>query len=252
MPDHAHVTAFLAAALVLAVTPGPGIFYVLARSLGEGTRVGRALDPGDGPGRAVPRRRRRARALDAAHDLGHRLRGRPLRGRLLPRLPGRPHAARPARAGRRDAARAGRQRLPPGRHDRAAQPEDRALLPDLPAAVRPARARPRGAAAPGARHGQRGAQLVGRPRRRGARRTCPLRPARGLALGAPPASVVGVALIALGGYAAAADRAARLRASRARAPRPRARPRRRGRCAPRRPSCPSRAGGRSPSSAPGR
>jgi threonine/homoserine/homoserine lactone efflux protein len=40
VPDHAHVTAFLAAALVLAVTPGPGIFYVLARSLGEGTRVG--------------------------------------------------------------------------------------------------------------------------------------------------------------------------------------------------------------------
>jgi threonine/homoserine/homoserine lactone efflux protein len=40
MPDQAHLTAFLAAALVLAVTPGPGIFYVLARSLGEGTRVG--------------------------------------------------------------------------------------------------------------------------------------------------------------------------------------------------------------------
>jgi threonine/homoserine/homoserine lactone efflux protein len=40
MPDHAHLTAFLAAAAVLAITPGPGIFYVLARSLGEGTRVG--------------------------------------------------------------------------------------------------------------------------------------------------------------------------------------------------------------------
>jgi len=40
MPDKAHLTAFLAAALVLAITPGPGIFYVLARSLGEGTRVG--------------------------------------------------------------------------------------------------------------------------------------------------------------------------------------------------------------------
>jgi threonine/homoserine/homoserine lactone efflux protein len=40
MPDRAHLTAFLAAALVLAITPGPGIFYVLARSLGEGTRVG--------------------------------------------------------------------------------------------------------------------------------------------------------------------------------------------------------------------
>lgn len=40
MPDGAHLTAFLAAAVVLAITPGPGIFYVLARSLGEGTRVG--------------------------------------------------------------------------------------------------------------------------------------------------------------------------------------------------------------------
>jgi threonine/homoserine/homoserine lactone efflux protein len=40
MPDQAHLTAFVAAALVLAITPGPGIFYVLARSLGEGTRVG--------------------------------------------------------------------------------------------------------------------------------------------------------------------------------------------------------------------
>jgi threonine/homoserine/homoserine lactone efflux protein len=40
VPDQAHLTAFLAAALVLAITPGPGIFYVLARSLGEGTRVG--------------------------------------------------------------------------------------------------------------------------------------------------------------------------------------------------------------------
>jgi threonine/homoserine/homoserine lactone efflux protein len=40
MPDSGHLTAFLAAAVVLAITPGPGIFYVLARSLGEGTRVG--------------------------------------------------------------------------------------------------------------------------------------------------------------------------------------------------------------------
>jgi threonine/homoserine/homoserine lactone efflux protein len=40
MPDKAHLTAFFAAAVVLAITPGPGIFYVLARSLGEGTRVG--------------------------------------------------------------------------------------------------------------------------------------------------------------------------------------------------------------------
>ena len=40
MPDAAHMTAFLAAAVVLAAAPGPGLLYVLARSLGGGTRAG--------------------------------------------------------------------------------------------------------------------------------------------------------------------------------------------------------------------
>ncbi|MBV8866244.1 MAG: LysE family translocator, partial [Acidobacteriaceae bacterium] len=40
MPDQAHFSLFLAAALLLAVTPGPGIFYVLARSLAGGRREG--------------------------------------------------------------------------------------------------------------------------------------------------------------------------------------------------------------------
>jgi threonine/homoserine/homoserine lactone efflux protein len=40
MPDRAHLLAFLSAALVLALLPGPGMLYVLARSLGGGTRVG--------------------------------------------------------------------------------------------------------------------------------------------------------------------------------------------------------------------
>lgn len=40
MPDSAHLTAFLAAALVLAITPGPGMLYVLARSVGDGSRAG--------------------------------------------------------------------------------------------------------------------------------------------------------------------------------------------------------------------
>jgi threonine/homoserine/homoserine lactone efflux protein len=44
------MTAFLSAALVLAVTPGPGIVYVLARSLGEGTRVGVRSTLGTGLG----------------------------------------------------------------------------------------------------------------------------------------------------------------------------------------------------------
>jgi threonine/homoserine/homoserine lactone efflux protein len=40
MPDRVHLSLFLAAALLLAVTPGPGIFYVLARSLAGGRREG--------------------------------------------------------------------------------------------------------------------------------------------------------------------------------------------------------------------
>jgi threonine/homoserine/homoserine lactone efflux protein len=40
MPDSAHLSAFLFASLLLAITPGPGIFYVLARSLAGGKREG--------------------------------------------------------------------------------------------------------------------------------------------------------------------------------------------------------------------
>jgi threonine/homoserine/homoserine lactone efflux protein len=40
MIDQHHLVIFLAAAVVLAVTPGPGIFYVLARTLAGGRREG--------------------------------------------------------------------------------------------------------------------------------------------------------------------------------------------------------------------
>ena len=40
MVDHRLFLVFLAAALILAVTPGPGIFYVLARTLAGGRRDG--------------------------------------------------------------------------------------------------------------------------------------------------------------------------------------------------------------------
>jgi len=40
MPDRTHLTLFLAAATLLAVTPGPGLFYVLARSLAGGRKEG--------------------------------------------------------------------------------------------------------------------------------------------------------------------------------------------------------------------
>jgi threonine/homoserine/homoserine lactone efflux protein len=42
MIDHAHFLIFLSAALILAISPGPGMIYVLARSLRGGRAVGLA------------------------------------------------------------------------------------------------------------------------------------------------------------------------------------------------------------------
>src|SRR4051812_2709269 len=46
MPDFTHLTLFLAAAFILAITPGPGLFYVLARSLRGGRAEGLASTAG--------------------------------------------------------------------------------------------------------------------------------------------------------------------------------------------------------------
>jgi threonine/homoserine/homoserine lactone efflux protein len=53
MPDAAHMLAFLLAALVLAAIPGPGLLYVLARSLGGGREVGLRSSLGTGVGGCV-------------------------------------------------------------------------------------------------------------------------------------------------------------------------------------------------------
>ncbi|MBI1260049.1 MAG: LysE family translocator [Chloroflexi bacterium] len=50
MPDAAAFGLFLAAAVVLAITPGPGIFYVLARSIKGGRREGYASAAGTAVG----------------------------------------------------------------------------------------------------------------------------------------------------------------------------------------------------------
>jgi threonine/homoserine/homoserine lactone efflux protein len=50
MLDTANIALFLAAALVIAVTPGPGIFYVAARTLAGGRREGLASTIGTGLG----------------------------------------------------------------------------------------------------------------------------------------------------------------------------------------------------------
>lgn len=53
MPDAAHLAAFAVAAITIAVIPGPGMLYVLARSLGGGRAVGIRSSVGTGIGGLV-------------------------------------------------------------------------------------------------------------------------------------------------------------------------------------------------------
>jgi threonine/homoserine/homoserine lactone efflux protein len=53
MPDLSQLALFFAAALVLAITPGPGIFYVAARTLAGGRAEGMASTLGTGLGGMV-------------------------------------------------------------------------------------------------------------------------------------------------------------------------------------------------------
>lgn len=53
MPHLAHLALFFAAAFVLAITPGPGIFYVAARTLAGGRAEGMASTFGTGLGGMV-------------------------------------------------------------------------------------------------------------------------------------------------------------------------------------------------------
>ena len=53
MPDPGQFALFVAAALLLAVTPGPGIFYVAARTLAGGRPEGIASCLGTGLGGTI-------------------------------------------------------------------------------------------------------------------------------------------------------------------------------------------------------
>jgi hypothetical protein len=53
MPDAAHLIAFAAAATTIALIPGPGMLYVLARSLGGGRDEGLRSSAGTGIGGVV-------------------------------------------------------------------------------------------------------------------------------------------------------------------------------------------------------
>ena len=54
MPDITQVSLYFVAALLLAITPGPGIFYVAARSLAGGRAEGIASSFGTALGGLVP------------------------------------------------------------------------------------------------------------------------------------------------------------------------------------------------------
>ena len=53
MPELGQIVLFTAAALILAITPGPGIFYVAARTLAGGRGEGIASSLGTGVGGSV-------------------------------------------------------------------------------------------------------------------------------------------------------------------------------------------------------
>lgn len=53
MPDSTHLALYLAAAFLLAMTPGPGLFYVAARTLAGGRAEGVASSLGTGLGGMV-------------------------------------------------------------------------------------------------------------------------------------------------------------------------------------------------------
>lgn len=46
MPDTASLAAFIAAALVVLLIPGPAVLYIVTRSLGQGRRAGQVSVPG--------------------------------------------------------------------------------------------------------------------------------------------------------------------------------------------------------------
>ena len=157
MPSLDNLLLFVAASVLLVLTPGPNLLYLISRTLAQGRAAGLVSLAGTttgfvvhilaaalGPVRRVrrgPGRLRRAalgrRRLPAVARLG---RGAPGAG------------GTPAGSSRRAAARRGaREALPDGAPDQHPQSEGRAVLPRALSAVRRSGARQRARAVAGAR-----------------------------------------------------------------------------------------------------
>ena len=158
-PDLAGLGLFVLAALVLLLTPGPAVLYIVARSIDQGRRAGLVSMLGVHAGTLV-------HIAAAAAGLSALLAASATAfsavkylGRRLPRLSRRPANPRAgARGGRRGGPRAAAApRVSRRRGGERAQSQDGAVLPRLPPAVRRRVARSRRHPDPRARRDLRGA-----------------------------------------------------------------------------------------------
>ncbi len=135
----AHWIGFFTAAVLLNISPGPDMAFILGHTMKSGTRAGFSAVFGIWTGCLHPCASRRLRPVGDPCCLGNRLLHRQMGGRDLSRLARHPGAALERRGrlqagGRRNARLAGH--LPTGRAGLAAQSEGSDLLPRLPAAIR--------------------------------------------------------------------------------------------------------------------
>ena len=86
MVEGARFVLFLSAATLLAVSPGPGMLYVLSRTLHGGRREGFLSAGGTFVGGSVHAVAAGLGLSRHSHEVGTRVRGRALRGGLLPDL----------------------------------------------------------------------------------------------------------------------------------------------------------------------
>ncbi|MCP5272833.1 MAG: LysE family translocator [Burkholderiaceae bacterium] len=127
-----QLAAFATASLVLALTPGPGVLFIVARTLAAGRRAGLAAVAGVAAGNQGQRRGGIAGAGGAVRALAAGLRPRALGRRRRAAVDGGAElAARWPRGHRRAGARRRPPGCPPGLLGGPAEPEDHAVLAAL-------------------------------------------------------------------------------------------------------------------------
>ena len=94
IPEWGSLGVFLAAALLLLVTPGPAVLYIVARSVDQGRAAGLVSALGVHAGTLVHVAAAAAGLSVAARRVGHAVQRREVPRRRVSHLPRRPPAAR--------------------------------------------------------------------------------------------------------------------------------------------------------------